>query len=367
MFKTRHPLVVVLLSPLSLIYGTVVFIRNFCFDTGILKSHEFSFPVIGVGNITVGGTGKTPHVEHIVSVLMGYFRLAVLSRGYKRKTRGFVVASTASGVEDVGDEPLQIKRKFPGIEVAVDENRVRGIRNLCRYDKKLQAVVLDDAFQHRWVIPGISVLLIDFNRPLSNDYLLPAGQLREFASASRRAAIVIITKCPENIKPIDRRIFKKELNLMPWQSLYFSTISYGEPMPVFSGAPVFPERDKTGKNKCSILIVTGIASPRPLRKHIRKLSPRIEQIYFPDHHRYTWRDIERIKTAWKSMKGDCKLIITTEKDAMRLRKFSNIDTEIKRHMYYMPISVSFFEKDGEAFKNQLMDYVRNNKREYILC
>jgi tetraacyldisaccharide 4'-kinase len=167
-----NPIIKALLAPFSLLYAIVVFIRNLCFDLGIFASREFPFPVISVGNITVGGTGKTPHVEYIVSLLKDEFSIAVLSRGYKRKSSGFVVASTASGVREIGDEPLQIKKKFPDVEVAVDGNRVRGIVNLCRYNRKVNTVILDDAFQHRWVKPGISILLIDYSRPLYTDTLL---------------------------------------------------------------------------------------------------------------------------------------------------------------------------------------------------
>lgn len=367
MTGTPHPLVKALLFPFTAVYGMVVLVRNMLFDLKLFSSREFGFPVISVGNITVGGTGKTPHVEFIVSALKDEFRVAVLSRGYMRKTSGFLVASTLSGTADVGDEPLQIKRKFPGVEVAVDASRRRGIRNLCRFNHRLQAFVLDDAFQHRWVKPGISVLLVDYNRPLKDDMLLPSGRLREFVSAKSRAAIVIVTKCPPGIKPIERRIIMKELDLYPWQSLYFSTFSYGAPLPVFSEAPSFPEREKLKATKRQILMVTGIVSPRPLKKHLRSISPGIEQVIFPDHHRFKGKDIDRIRKVWDNMGAKRKFIITTEKDAMRFRDIGEIDPEIKRHLYYVPITVSFIENDGATFKNQIVNYVRNNKRDHIIC
>lgn len=364
---TRNPLLKILLLPFSLIYGLVVLVRNFCFDTGIFTSQQFPLPVIGVGNITVGGTGKTPHVEYIVNLLKDHTALAVLSRGYRRKTSGFIVASTVSGVEDVGDEPLQIKKKFPGVEVAVDASRARGIRNICRVSNKLQAVVLDDAFQHRWVKPGISILLTDYNRPLKDDLLLPAGRLRERVSAKKRAEIVIVTKCPPDIKPIERRIIKKDLNLFPWQSLYFSTFVYGRPLPVFAGSPPFPEREELKGVKCKILMVTGIVAPRPLKKHLRSISPGIEQVTFPDHHSFRGRDIKRIARVWQEIRNDRKFIMTTEKDAMRFQKFTNMDPGIRENMYYIPITVSFIDNDGEVFNNQIITYVRKNKRDHILC
>lgn len=360
------PIITVLLAPLSLIYGIVIFFRNLFFDIGIFSSREFALPVISVGNITVGGTGKTPHVEHIISILKDEFRVAVLSRGYKRKSTGFVVASTASTIQDIGDEPLQIKKKFPEVEVVVDGDRVRGIRKLCLYSREIQAVILDDAFQHRWVKPGISILLIDYNQPIKDDYLLPAGRLRESASAKKRAVIVVVTKCPSDIKPIERRIITKDLNLFPWQSLYFSTFRYCDPLPVFSGALPFPGMEQLREIKPSILMITGIANPQLLKIHLNLISNRIEQICFSDHHQFTSQDINRIKVAWQSIKDKRKIIITTEKDAMRFAVGNNIDPEIREKMYYIPIDIRFIENDGELFKNQILNYVRNNKREHII-
>ncbi len=363
-----NPIIKALLTPFSLLYGIGVFFRNLCFDCGIFASREFPFPVISVGNITAGGTGKTPHVEYIVSLLKEEFSVAVLSRGYKRKSSGFVVASTASGVRDVGDEPLQIKKKFPDVEVAVDGNRVRGIVNLCRYNRKVNAVILDDAFQHRWVNPGIKVLLMDYNRPVTIDTLLPAGRLREFASARKLAGIVIITKCPADIKPIERRIIAKELDLLAWQSLFFTTFIYGDPVPVFSDSVPFPEREELKGMNSQILMVTGIVSPGPLIEHLSVISPVAEHLAFADHHKFTKRDAGKIGRVWKSMGGGRKFLVTTEKDAMRFREIGNyIDPEIRINMYYVPITISFVDNEGEPFKKKILNYVRNNKRDRILC
>jgi tetraacyldisaccharide 4'-kinase len=366
MQNTRHPIVTALLLPFSMLYGIVISIRNFLFDVGVFTSRQFDIPVISVGNITVGGTGKTPHVEYIVTLLKDNFEVAVLSRGYKRKTRGFILASAESGVDDVGDEPLQIKKRFPDVEVAVDANRVRGIQTLSRLNEKLKAIILDDAFQHRWVRPGITVLLVDYNQPMNKDYLLPAGRLREFISAARRAAIVVVTKCPPNFKPIERRILMNDLDLLPWQTLYFSTFKYGKPLPVFEGALAFPEREEIKAGKTAILMVTGIASPQTFHRHIRDMSPNTEQISFPDHRQFTPKDIRKIATALESMKGDRRIIVTTEKDAIRLQRAGNIDPAIKKSIYYIPISVKFLEDDEAGFKNQIFRYVKSNKRKYLL-
>ncbi|TVR74300.1 MAG: tetraacyldisaccharide 4'-kinase [Marinilabiliales bacterium] len=362
-----QPALKVLLSPLSAIYGAGVLLRNTFFKWGIFRGREFPLPVISVGNITVGGTGKTPHVEYLAALLRDKFNVAVLSRGYKRKTRGFAVVSTESHVEEVGDEPLQIKRKYPDVTVAVDGNRVRGIQKLCRCKGRIQAVLLDDAFQHRWVRPGISVLLTDYSRPLKDDMLLPAGSLREFVSAKERATTVIVTKCPPDIKPIERRIIMTDLKLFPWQSLFFTTFSYGDPRPVFSETVPFPEREIIRSEKYGILMVTGIVSPRPLRKHLRSISPRIRQLRFPDHHRFGRKDVARIKDAWNSPGENLRMLITTEKDAARLRQTTGLDDELKRNMYYIPVSVKFIDGCGESFNKKIIDYVGKNKRDHILC
>jgi tetraacyldisaccharide 4'-kinase len=366
MLYGRHPVVTALLLPFSLVYGIVVSIRNFLFDTGVFSSRTFDIPVISVGNITVGGTGKTPHVEYIVSLLKDDFKVAVLSRGYKRKTSGFFVASVDSGVDEIGDEPLQIKKRFPDAEVAVDGNRVRGIQKLCSLNNELKAIILDDAFQHRWVKPGITVLLMDYNQPLKKDYLLPAGRLREFSSASRRAAIVVVTKCPPDFKPIERRIIMNDLSLMPWQTLYFSEFSYGEPVPVFEGALPFPEREEFNTMRSRILMVTGIASPGTFERHLRSISAAPDKIEFPDHHQYSAKDIQRVSKAFESMEGNRNVILTTEKDAMRFRKIGDVDPKISQYLYYLPISVRFLENDGKEFKHQIIRYVRNNKRNHLL-
>jgi tetraacyldisaccharide 4'-kinase len=366
MNPNRNSILTALLIPFSLIYGAGVFIRNLFFDTGIFPSREFPFPVITVGNITVGGTGKTPHVEYLVSFLKDEFKIAVLSRGYRRKSSGFVVASTTSGVEDVGDEPLQIKKKFPDVEVAVSADRIKGIHYLCRHNTKIQAFILDDAFQHRWVRPGMSILLIDYNRPVSRDLLLPAGRLREPVSSMKRAVIVIVTKCPPVLSPIQRRIIIKELNLFPWQSLYFTMFTYGNPLPVFAEADPFPDKGKFRTNKIPVLMVTGIATPEVFRQHLLNLSREIKQLSFPDHHNYTQRDIRHIEREWQSTGNEQKVIITTEKDAVRLQKTPGIGRGLRSNMYYIPISVRFIENDGESFKKKISKYVRKNKRNHLI-
>ncbi len=244
-----------LLLPLSALYRIAILTRNKMFDWNLIRSHEFDLPVISIGNITAGGTGKTPVSEYLAEFLSKEYHVAVLSRGYKRKTKGYILASEGSGPEEIGDEPCQVKSKFPGIEVAVDEKRVRGIRKLMQAGAEV--ILLDDAFQHRYVRPGLSILLIDYRRPVTKDFLLPFGRLREPVSSINRANIILITKSPLDLKAIDMRIRTKDFNLNPFQHLYFTGVKAGEPTPVFREQETY-----TGfMNKPSALLVSGIAGP----------------------------------------------------------------------------------------------------------
>ncbi|MBN1252067.1 MAG: tetraacyldisaccharide 4'-kinase, partial [Bacteroidales bacterium] len=259
-----------LLFPLSIIYGIIISFRNFLFDINFLKSKEFNIPVISVGNITAGGTGKTPHVEYLISILSSKYKIAILSRGYKRKTKGFVLADTSPNSEKIGDEPAQIKNKFPDTIVAVDEKRVNGIKNLLI--NNLDAIILDDAYQHRYVKPGLSILLIDFNRPISNDFLLPAGNLREHRKAQKRADIIIITKSPNNIKPIDIGLLSKKINPEYYQKIFFTNLIYGKLQSVFSKTIQSPSDFLIGSNIYTIVVFTGIAYTKPFLEYLNNYS-----------------------------------------------------------------------------------------------
>jgi tetraacyldisaccharide 4'-kinase len=365
MNANRFNIIRYLLVPFTPLYGLIVGIRNRLYDYNILESTEFNLPIISVGNITVGGTGKTPHVEYLISLLDGNFNVATLSRGYKRKTRNFLMATPDSTFEEIGDEPRQIKRKFPGIQVAVDSNRIRGIRKLMAGFKDLNLIILDDAFQHRAVKPGLSILLVDYSRPLSMDHLLPWGNLRESSYEKRRAHIILVTKCPPKIKPIQRRLVVKDLNLFPYQTLYFTTVIYGELHPVFASAPQLT-KETCKSEKFRIHMVTGIANNRPLKKHLRGITPKITESRFPDHHNYSIRDMEEILNVFTQIDHDKKIIITTEKDAMRFQSIKGINDLLKESMYYVPMGIEFLDDEGESFNNQIISYVRKNKRDSIL-
>lgn len=356
----------IFLIPLSWLYRLVVGLRNYLFDLNILQSKEFNIPVISIGNLSAGGTGKTPMVEFLTDFLAGEYKIATLSRGYKRKSKGFIIADENSTAEQIGDEPMQIHRKFPDITVAVDNKRVHGIEELQNRVDGLELVLLDDAYQHRYVKPGLSIMLMDKGNPIWEDHLLPWGRLREHPSEKKRAQIVVITKCPADMKPIEQRIIQKELNLFAYQRLYFTSIAYSEIEPVFGDVQGGVNSIICREGKYHILIVSGIANTRDLRKHMRSLSPRIKEINFADHHDFSEKDIQQIQEKFNSIEGDNKIIISTEKDSVRLQKFNTIAKELRDSWYYIPIQTVFLNKEEKNFKDYISNYVKSNRRDNIL-
>lgn len=349
-----------LLLPASKIYGAITYMRNKFFDWNLLKQTEFDVPVIVVGNLSVGGTGKTPHVEFLASHLRNSYRVAVLSRGYKRHTRGFIVADRNSTPREIGDEAFQIYRKFKGeVTVAVCEKRVDGINELLRVDPDINLIILDDAFQHRYVKPKMSVLITEYNRPVFNDKMLPYGRLRESLRGINRADIVVATKCPQNIKAIDYSIYAKSLDLFPYQGLFFSTFEYKQLQ------PLFPDRVKSMpyleflSEEDSVLAVAGIGNPRPFIKQIKSYRPKVRVNIFSDHHNFTRKDIELIKQRFTSMKGREKYIITTEKDAVRLSCNPYFPHELKPYIFFLPIEVRMINEPAkDAFIEQVKKLLR---------
>ncbi len=322
------------LLPLSWLYGLVVSIRNLMFDAGALKSKTFPLPVICVGNITVGGTGKTPHTEYLIRMLSEKHQVAVLSRGYKRQSEGYVLATPTTPMTDIGDEPYQMKHKFPQIHMAVDKDRCHGIAELMKKEVQppTDVVILDDAYQHRYVKAGLNILLMDYHRLIYLDKLLPAGRLRESSSGTKRADIVIVTKCPRDITPIERKGIERSLNIENWQKIFFSTYTYPDNMKGIGSNP---------------LLVTGIASPEQMIYDLQKIVPEFDVMSFPDHHHFTENDINNIRT-----RAAGRTILTTEKDSTRLHGLENVKV--------IPIEVEFI--DGkEEFDNIIRNYVNTNK------
>jgi len=319
------------------------------FDWKILRQHTFSVPVVVVGNIAVGGTGKTPHVEYIISSMRNSHHIAFLSRGYKRRTKGFVMATDKSTPRDIGDEAYQIYHKFGGdVAVAVCEDRVQGIRELLGIDSGIDLLVLDDAFQHRYVKPTVAVVVTEYNRPVFDDRLLPYGRLRESARSLNRADIVVVSKCPARLKPMDYRIFSNNINLFPYQSLFFSRYAYQPLRPLFQDAVSrIPYLDWLGPDD-TVLAVAGIGNPRPFVRHIKSFSFRVKVNVFPDHHNYTRKDIEMLRRRYAQMRGENKIIVTTEKDAVRLSCNPYFPHELKAVTFYLPVEVEFVSKGGSS-------------------
>ena len=352
------------LLPFSWIYGSIVRFRNWLFDIGLKKSKSFSIPIISVGNITVGGSGKTPHVEYLIRLLHGKAKIAVLSRGYKRKSHGYILANESTTMPEIGDEPFQMHEKFSDIYVAVVAKRARGIENLQNDEasKDVDVVLLDDAFQHRYVKPGINILLVDYNRLIIYDKMLPAGRLREPLSGKNRADIVIITKCPKDLKPMEFRVLTKAMDLYPFQKLYFTSIDYDTPKGVF-------EEKQIGLDKLQDyhgLLLTGIASPKQMEHDLKPMTKDITNLSFGDHHSFKGKEIDRINDTFESM-PEPRIIITTEKDAVRLRETDGLYEKVKSNMYELPIKVSFMLDHQEKFNEKKISYVRKNSRNSILA
>ena len=352
------------LLPFSWIYGSIVRFRNWLFDMGLKKSKSFSIPIISVGNITVGGSGKTPHVEYLIRLLHDKAKIAVLSRGYKRKSHGYVLAEESTTMPEIGDEPFQMHQKFSDIYVAVDAKRARGIENLQNDEatKDVDVVLLDDAFQHRYVKPGINILLVDYHRLIIYDKMLPAGRLREPLSGKNRADIVIITKCPKDLKPMEFRVLTKAMDLYPFQKLYFTSINYDTPQGVFEEKQI--EFDKL--QDYHVLLLTGIASPKQMEHDLKPMTKDITNLSFGDHHSFKGKDIDRINDAFESM-PEPRIIITTEKDAVRLRETEGLYEKVKSNMYELPIKVSFMLDQQDNFNEKIISYVRKNSRNSILA
>jgi tetraacyldisaccharide 4'-kinase len=328
-------------------------LRNLFFNLHIFSSAHFDIPLISVGNLSTGGTGKTPHVEYLIRMLQAEYSLATLSRGYGRATKGFRLACEKDGTPEIGDEPLQYFKKFPGIMVAVDESRRRGINQLLALDQAPDVILLDDAFQHRWVKAGISLLLTDYQKLYSDDYLLPAGSLREPISGAKRADIIIVTKTPKVLSPIISREIISKLKPAANQQILFSYIQHQDWVPFGGGSALSPPSKRVN----TILLVAGIANSYPLQEHLRQSCEELVTKSFPDHHQYSLRDMDAIQASFEKIVTRNKIIITTEKDAMRL-----VSQQYKKWVsllpwYYIPIEIEFHGANKEQFNKLIQNYV----------
>lgn len=329
----------IFLFPFSLLYGLVTAVRNQFYDWGVFRSYAFDTPVIVVGNLSVGGTGKTPMVEYLVRLLSAHYKVAILSRGYRRKSKGFVLADATATVAALGDEPFQYHRKFPDVTVAVDADRVAGIRRLLALDRKPDVILLDDAYQHRRVKPGFAILLTTYAELYTDDFLLPTGHLREGRSGARRANIIVVTKCPPDLTAEQREHIRRKLRLDEQQSVFFTHIEYDEDAVSDEGLRPVAEIRQAPK-----VLVAGIAKPQPFFDFLSQASDRT--LRFPDHHDFSVADLERIR---ESAAG--RIIVTTEKDYMRLSgQLEGLP------LWYVPMRTAFLKK-REKFERLVRAFV----------
>jgi len=346
----------ILLFPFSLVYFVVLYIRHRLFDFNILRSSSFRIPIICVGNLSFGGTGKTPHTEYLIRLLSKEMKVAVLSRGYGRTTKGFVIAHEGVTHEEIGDEPLQYFTKFPQITVAVDEDRVDGVRNLLKMENKPDVILLDDAYQHRWIKPGYNILLTDYHNLYSKDHLVPAGRLRDIKSEARRANVIVVTKCPIVIDPYTKRNIIDSLKPKPYQKVLFSHICFDDFNPLNEKAEIYD------LSQCrSIFMFCGIANSYPLEDYLKRKTNTLSTMIFNDHHSFNEEDINSIVDGFDSIIGKNKIAVTTEKDAMRLTNNSYLCRFKNAPLYCVPIKVRFHEGNEEIFNKEIFDYVRVRK------
>jgi len=346
-----------LLYPFSLIYRLITGVRNWLYDRNFFKSERFDIPVIAVGNLSTGGTGKTPHVEYLIRLLSAKHKVATLSRGYGRKTKGFLAGDRFSTSREIGDEPLQFANKFSDVRVCVDENRVHGIKEITHRYPDVDVILLDDAFQHRAVKPGLSILLTDYYQLYSEDFLLPSGNLREPISAAHRADIIIITKTRKVYSPITHQRLIESLKPLPHQSLYLSYINYGQITPLHKKNCAL----RQGKKINTIFMFAGVANTYPLEEFLKSHCVELISLTFSDHHCYAAKDIHKIRQTWENIYTRNKLLVTTEKDVMRLKNPDIWDLVVNLPIHYVPIEVGFHETGNQTFDQQILDYVEKSK------
>jgi tetraacyldisaccharide 4'-kinase len=343
-----------LLFPISLLYGAIIWLRNWLFDKQILKAATFNFPIICVGNIAVGGTGKTPMVEYLIRLLQHDFNTATLSRGYKRKTKGFAIAGTGTTALEIGDEPMQFHKKFPGVTVAVGEERLVAIPQLLHDKPGTNVIILDDAFQHRQVNAGLNIVLTAYNNLFTRDLMLPAGDLRDVKASMKRADIIIVTKCKSDCSETEKNAIIKEIDPKANQSVFFTTIAYANPYHLFTQQQKVVEKD-TG-----ILLVCGIANPQPLKEYLATHFNSYDMLRYADHHIFHSEDLAAIKKHFDRLPDNNKIILTTEKDAVRLVKF---EEQLKDFpVYVLPIEHQFLFNASSSFDVLVKSYIASYKK-----
>lgn len=343
----------ILLLPFALVYWAVIALRNWLFDKNILKTAEFGLPLINVGNLSVGGTGKSPMVEYLLVLLKDQFKVATLSRGYKRKTKGYALADDDTTALEIGDEPMQFHLKFPDVPVAVGEQRIEAIPQLLHDKPDTQAIILDDAFQHRSIKAGLNILLTDYNNLFTRDFYLPTGDLRDLKSSYKRAEIIVVTKCKPDLSEEEKKKLVKEIAPLPQQHIFFTSIQYGSLYHIINNSVTRLDEDT------EVLLVSGIASPRPLKKWLEEYSSSYSLLQYADHHIFTIDDLDDIRNRFDNMGETKKIILTTEKDAVRLVKFRQAIEGLP--VYVVPIRHHFLFKDEDKFNKLITDFILNFK------
>ena len=343
----------ILLLPISLLYHIVLAIRHKLYDWRILKSTSFDTPVICVGNLNLGGTGKTPHTEYLILLLKNDYLIATLSRGYGRKTKGFKQAENASTYEDLGDEPLLYFKKYPGIQVAVDEDRVEGVRALLKSPYQPEVILLDDAFQHRKIKAGLNILLTEYQHLYCDDFLFPSGTLRDVRFAAKRADIIIVSKAPKDLGEDEKQTIISKLKPSEKQKVYFSYLEHASMQPLNEAAKAFPAEEAEGA-----FAFCGIANPKPFIEELKRRYPSVDFLPFGDHHAYKENDVKAVFNWFENLDGEKKIIVTTEKDAMRLTNSPYLCQFERVPLYVLPVSVRFHEE--EKFNEEILYYVRKN-------
>ena len=339
------------------IYELVTDLRNYAFDKKLVRSASFEIPVISVGNLTAGGTGKTPHIEYLLYLLKYVYQIGTLSRGYGRKSHGFILADQTATARTIGDEPMIFKLKHPEAAVAVGEERVLAIPRMLMERPDLDVILLDDAYQHRHLQPGLSILLTEYDRLFTRDEVLPAGWLRESKKHYHRADIIIVTKCPPSLTDIEKQKIRGEINPFAYQHVFFSTIEYGGIYPLFrTEGPIEVMSAEELKTK-DVILLTGIANSRKLVNYIEQKANKVYESSYRDHHNFDEYDLENIRETYRTITGDRKIIVTTEKDAVRLWPHRAWFLANNIPIFVQPIRVRFLDDDGPQFDADIIKYI----------
>lgn len=363
-FEVRHIhermvqnfLIKILLAPFSLLYGLGVGFRNVAYRANLLKSVEFNIPTISVGNLSVGGAGKTPHIEYLIRTLKDHVNVATLSRGYGRKTQGYLTVHPRMSAQETGDEPLQFKRKFPDVHVTVSESRSLGIPRIMMDAPDTQVVLLDDAFQHRAVKPGMNILLTEYDHPFTRDFLLPSGRLREWRAAYERADVIIVSKCPQELDEAAKQRMIEEINPFPNQEIFFSYYDYGRLYYIFN-----PRYVADLQEDMDVLLISGIARTEYLTDFLQERVNSVTLLEYADHHAFTQDDVTTMNSMFHNLDSQKKVILTTEKDAMRLEAHRKFLVEKRLPIFALPVQVQFHFGENEPFDQLIKDYLLNFK------